>query len=67
MDKMAEKKKSPEIRFAGFTGEWEEDYLDQEAEFFTGLTYTPNDVISKGGTFVIRSSNIKNGEFKFFY
>jgi type I restriction enzyme S subunit len=31
-------------------------------EFFSGLTYSPDNVIEDGGTFVLRSSNVKNGE-----
>jgi len=52
----------PEIRFEGFTEAWEEKELSDEVEFYTGLTYSPNDVIKEGGTFVLRSSNVKNGE-----
>lgn len=51
----------PEIRFAGFTDDWEQRKLTDFVEFFSGLTYTPNDV-QKTGTFVLRSSNISNGE-----
>ena len=55
-------KKVPEIRFAGFTEEWEQRKLDEEVEFYSGLTYSPDDVIDSKGTFVLRSSNVKNGE-----
>lgn len=51
---------TPEIRFKGFTGDWEEEELQNQVDFFTGLTYSPNNV-TKNGTFVIRSSNVKNG------
>lgn len=57
---MAEKKK-PAIRFRGFMGEWEERKLTDIVEFFTGLTYTSNDV-QEFGTFVLRSSNVSDGE-----
>ena len=52
---------TPEIRFKGFSGEWEEKELNNEVELFSGLTYSPTD-IRKEGTFVIRSSNVKNGQ-----
>lgn len=51
----------PEIRFAGFTDAWEQRKLPEFVEFFSGLTYTPEDV-RKVGTLVLRSSNVKNGE-----
>ena len=35
--------------------------LPEFVEFFSGLTYTPDDVREEG-TFVLRSSNVKNGE-----
>lgn len=54
-------KKAPEIRFDGFTDDWEQSKLTEFVEFFSGLTYTPNDV-QKNGTLVLRSSNVSNGE-----
>ena len=51
----------PEIRFKGFTDAWEQRKLTEFAEFFSGLTYTPNDVQEKG-TLVLRSSNVSNDE-----
>jgi len=51
----------PEIRFKGFSGQWEENVLSNEVEFFNGLTYSPGD-IRKSGTLVLRSSNVKNGQ-----
>ncbi|EAA9514590.1 restriction endonuclease subunit S [Salmonella enterica] len=54
-------KTTPEIRFKGFTGEWEEKILNNEVGFFSGLTYSPSD-IRKSGTLVLRSSNVKNGQ-----
>ena len=40
---------------------WEQRKLTDIVEFFTGLTYTPNDV-KDSGTLVLRSSNVSNGE-----
>ena len=51
----------PEIRFSGFTEDWEQRKLPEFVTFFNGLTYTPNDV-EETGTLVLRSSNVKNGE-----
>lgn len=51
----------PEIRFKGFTEAWEQRKLTEFVEFFSGLTYTPNDV-QDNGTLVLRSSNVSNGE-----
>ena len=53
--------KVPEIRFSGFTGDWEQRKLPEFVSFFNGLTYTPDDV-EETGTLVLRSSNVKNGE-----
>ena len=53
--------KNPEIRFEGFTDDWEQRKLTEFVEFFSGLTYTPNDV-QENGTLVLRSSNVSNGE-----
>lgn len=59
---MATENKSPEVRFAGFTEDWVQNFLETEVDFFSGLTYSPLDVQKKKGTFVIRSSNVKNSE-----
>jgi type I restriction enzyme S subunit len=53
---------TPEIRFKGFEGDWSLAELGGEVEFFSGLTYSPHHVRPKGGTLVLRSSNVKNGE-----
>lgn len=53
--------KTPEVRFEGFNDAWEQRKLDKEVEFYSGLTYSPKDVSDKG-TFVLRSSNVNNGE-----
>ena len=54
-------KKKPAIRFKGFTDDWEQRKLTELVKFFSGLTYTPNDV-QENGTLVLRSSNVSNGE-----
>lgn len=40
---------------------WEQRKLEDIVTFFSGLTYSPNDVRTEG-TLVLRSSNVKNGE-----
>ncbi len=59
---MMSKSKVPQIRFKGFSGEWKESELGKKVEFFTGLTYSPHNVIKDNGTLVLRSSNVKNGQ-----
>ena len=63
LEKMFPRKgqKVPEKRFPGFTDDWERRKLTEFVEFFSGLTYTPNDV-QENGTLVLRSSNVSNGE-----
>ena len=61
MENNMENNKTPSIRFKGFTDPWEQRKLTEFVEFFSGLTYTPNDV-QKNGTLVLRSSNVSNGE-----
>lgn len=48
-------------RFKGFTGAWEEVKLGEIVEFFSGLTYSPQNVINGAGTLVLRSSNVREG------
>ena len=58
---MEEKQLVPKRRFRGFEGEWKKKNFDEEIELYSGLTYSPNDV-QQNGTFVLRSSNVQNGE-----
>ena len=51
----------PEVRFPGFKDNWKEKKLGSIVEFYSGLTYSPQN-IEKEGTLVLRSSNIQNGE-----
>jgi len=57
-----EDKNKPVIRFKGFESKFIEKDLSCEVEFFSGLTYSPLDIVKSNGTFVIRSSNIKDGK-----
>lgn len=58
---MDEKKRAPKLRFKGFTDDWEQRKLGDLVNFYGGLTYHPED-IRDNGTFIIRSSNIKDGQ-----
>lgn len=59
LDNLFAEKEYPNLRFKGFTDAWEQRKLQNQVQFFSGLTYSPNDV-KDVGTFVIRSSNIKD-------
>ncbi|PLR32482.1 restriction endonuclease subunit S [Chimaeribacter arupi] len=54
---------TPEIRFKGFSGEWEEIKFKEMAEIKRGLTYKPTDLVDEG-VVVLRSSNINIDKFE---
>ncbi|MBQ0055015.1 MAG: type I restriction-modification system subunit M [Synergistaceae bacterium] len=54
--------KVPEIRFNGFTEDWEQRKFSDIAETRRGLTYTPENIRSSGIR-VLRSSNIDEDTF----
>lgn len=57
---------TPELRFNGYTVDWEENRLMDFAESIIGLTYSPDDIVSKNeGTLILRSSNIKDSKLVF--
>ena len=58
---MKEKVQAPELRFDGFTDDWELRKLTNITSSYSGLTYSPTD-IQDTGTFVLRSSNVKNDQ-----
>ena len=58
---MKEDKTVPQLRFPEFTDAWKQRKLCEFVNFYSGLTYKPEDV-NQIGTFVLRSSNVKNGE-----
>ena len=62
MEMSSKMQKNPSIRFKGFTDAWEQRKLGDMVEFFSGLTYSPDNVIKQPGTLVLRSSNVQNGE-----
>lgn len=58
---MISKPQTPQLRLTGFSKDWVQKKLVDEVIFFSGLTYTPSDVVDKSGTLVLRSSNVQNG------
>jgi len=59
---MMKSKNVPKIRFKGLFEEWELAKINDFVEIFNGLTYSPSNILNSGGTLVLRSSNVKNGE-----
>ncbi|MYY64440.1 restriction endonuclease subunit S [Lactobacillus salivarius] len=57
-----EEKKAPKLRFNGYTNDWERKEFGDVVEFYSGLTYKPEN-ITQSGTLVIRSSNIHNSQY----
>ena len=53
------------MRFPEFSGEWEKYSLGEVGSTIIGLTYSPSDVVKDGGTIVLRSSNIQDGEIDY--
>lgn len=58
---MKNKSLTPQIRFKGYDDEWQYKPLVSIANIYGGLTYSPTNV-REHGTFVLRSSNVKNGQ-----
>ena len=67
LDKMFPKNNSkiPDIRFKGFTEDWEQRKFDSLAKVERGLTYSPTD-LNSNGIRVLRSSNIDEDQFQMF-
>ena len=65
LQKMFPKKgeKNPEIRFPGFTDDWEERKLIDLATTYIGLVTTMTENYTNKGTLLIRNSDIKEGRF----
>ncbi|PCI54068.1 MAG: restriction endonuclease subunit S [Alphaproteobacteria bacterium] len=53
-------KTTPEIRFKGFSGEWEESSLFEEAVVTTGFPFDSSDFCNSGNLLVITNGNIQN-------
>lgn len=59
-----EQKLVPKMRFKEFEDSqpWQNKDLGDMVNFYSGLTYSPGNIVEEPGTLVIRSSNVKNGE-----
>lgn len=60
---MKERLKAPELRFNGFTDDWEERKLTDLATTYIGLVTTMTENYTTEGTLLIRNSDIKEGRF----
>ena len=58
-------KKIPEIRFAGFTDDWEQRKVTDLGEIYIGLVTTMTAHYTNHGTLLIRNSDIKDSHFEF--
>lgn len=58
-------RKIPEIRFAGFTGDWEQRKVTDLGEIYIGLVTTMTAHYTNHGTLLIRNSDIKDSHFEF--
>lgn len=55
----------PEIRFKGFSGEWEEKGITDISKVFIGLVTTMTTSYRSKGVLLIRNSDIKSNRFEF--
>ncbi len=58
-------KKIPEIRFAGFTGDWEQYKVTELGEIYIGLVTTMTAHYTNRGALLIRNSDIRDCYFEF--
>jgi type I restriction enzyme S subunit len=58
---MSEAVNIPQLRFPGFSGEWEDGKLGNYGNLINGLTYSPDNIVDDG-LLVLRSSNVQNGQ-----
>ena len=57
--------KVPEIRFSGFTDDWEQRKVTDLGEIYIGLVTTMTEHYTDQGHLLIRNSDIKDGYFEF--
>ena len=57
--------KIPEIRFSGFTDDWEQRKVTELGEIYIGLVTTMTPHYTDHGALLIRNSDIKDGRFEF--
>lgn len=56
----------PEVRFPGFTGEWEEFKLREVATFINGRAYKQNELLNSGKYKVLRVGNLYTNDFWYY-
>lgn len=54
----------PHLRFSCYNTQWIPIKLGNYLKFYSGLTYSPNDITDNSGTLVLRSSNIQNNKIE---
>lgn len=62
---MPENAKKPQIRFKGFTDDWEQRKVTELGKIYIGLVTTMTKHYTSKGTLLIRNSDIKDGRFEF--
>ena len=60
-----EEQSAPDIRFAGFTDDWEQRKVIELGEIYIGLVTTMTSHYTDHGVLLIRNSDIKDGRFEF--
>ena len=67
LEKMFPKQGStvPEIRFSGFTNDWEQRKVTELGKIYIGLVTSMTKHYTNEGTLLIRNSDIKDGRFEF--
>ena len=55
----------PEVRFPGFTDDWEQRKITELGKIYIGLVTTMTEHYVNKGTLLIRNSDIKEGKFEF--
>ena len=55
----------PEVRFKGFTDDWEQRKVTEIGKIYIGLVTTMTKHYTDEGTLLIRNSDIKDGKFEF--
>lgn len=61
----AEGERMPNLRFAGFTEDWEQQDVTEIGKIYIGLVTTMTKHYTDCGTLLIRNSDIKNNRFEF--
>ena len=62
---MGDNKRKPDIRFQGFTDDWEQRKVTELGEIYIGLVTTMTSHYTDHGALLIRNSDIKDGRFEF--